>query len=92
MDTAVTQLRVDGFEARDEDAARLSLCVRHHTNVLGRHSLHPAGLPTCRAACGPYAPRMPRCFLVLGGLLLIGGYLLRRSGLPFDPGAPAWAE
>ncbi|WP_331733363.1 DUF2243 domain-containing protein (plasmid) [Streptomyces sp. NBC_00080] len=28
-------------------------------------------------------------FLVLGALLVAGGYLLQRSGLPFDPGAPA---
>ncbi|MGR4852025.1 DUF2243 domain-containing protein [Streptomyces sp. LARHCF252] len=28
-------------------------------------------------------------FLVLGALLVAGGYLLQRSGRPFDPGAPA---
>ncbi|MGP3638600.1 DUF2243 domain-containing protein [Streptomyces sp. 24-1644] len=28
-------------------------------------------------------------FLVLGALLVAGGYLLQRSGQPFDPGAPA---
>ncbi|MEU4466248.1 DUF2243 domain-containing protein [Streptomyces sp. NPDC024017] len=28
-------------------------------------------------------------FLVLGALLVVGGYLLQRSGQPFDPNAPA---
>ncbi|SFY44206.1 DUF2243 domain-containing protein (plasmid) [Streptomyces atratus] len=28
-------------------------------------------------------------FLVLGALLVVGGYLLQRSGQPFDPGATA---
>ncbi|GAA3918613.1 hypothetical protein GCM10022244_29790 [Streptomyces gulbargensis] len=38
MDAAVTQLRADGFDARDEDVARLSPFVRHHINMLGRCS------------------------------------------------------
>ncbi|GAA5707482.1 tn3 family transposase ISXc4 [Streptomyces avermitilis] len=38
MDAALTQLRADGFEVRDEDVARLSPFMRHHINVLGRYS------------------------------------------------------
>ncbi|MEU9456489.1 Tn3 family transposase [Streptomyces sp. NPDC048277] len=45
MDAAVTQLRSDGFEVRDEDVARLSPFVRHHINVLGRYSFQLPELP-----------------------------------------------
>lgn len=45
MDDALIQLRADGFEVRDEDAARLSPFVRHHINMLGRYSLQLPGLP-----------------------------------------------
>lgn len=45
MDTALTQLRADGFAARDEDAARLSPLVCHHINVLGRYSFQLPDLP-----------------------------------------------
>ncbi|MEV6162442.1 DUF2243 domain-containing protein [Streptomyces sp. NPDC052052] len=38
---------------------------------------------------GPYQAWWDAGFLVLGGLFLIGGYLLQRSGRPFDPDAPA---
>jgi len=38
MDAAVNHLRADGFDVRDEDAARLSPFVRHHINMLGRYS------------------------------------------------------
>ncbi|GAA4973893.1 Tn3-like element Tn3 family transposase [Yinghuangia aomiensis] len=38
MDAAVTKLRADGFDVRDEDVARLSPFVRHHVNMLGRYS------------------------------------------------------
>ncbi|MFF4648283.1 Tn3 family transposase [Streptomyces sp. NPDC001389] len=38
MDAAVTQLRADGFDVRDEDITRLSPFVRHHVNMLGRYS------------------------------------------------------
>ncbi|NUU23477.1 MAG: Tn3 family transposase [Streptomycetaceae bacterium] len=34
MDAAVTRLKADGFDVRDED--RLSPFVRHHVNMLGR--------------------------------------------------------
>jgi hypothetical protein len=34
MDAAVERLRADGFEIRDEDAARLSPFVRVHINML----------------------------------------------------------
>ena len=44
-DAAVTQLRSDGFEVRDEDLARLSPFVRHHINVLGRYSFQLPDLP-----------------------------------------------
>ncbi|MET8248053.1 Tn3 family transposase [Streptomyces sp. NPDC005202] len=33
MDAAVTQLRADGFNVRDEDVTRLSPFVRHHINI-----------------------------------------------------------
>lgn len=45
MDAALTQLRADGFEVRDEDVARLSPFVRHHINVLGRYSFQLPDLP-----------------------------------------------
>ncbi len=52
MDAAVNQLRVDGFDVRDEDIARLSPFVRHHINVLGRYSFQlpdsPRGLRPLR--------------------------------------------
>jgi hypothetical protein len=53
MDAAVTQLREDGFEVRDEDVARLPPFVRHHINMLGRCSFQlpdlPGGLRPLRA-------------------------------------------
>ncbi len=45
MDAAVTQLRADGFDVRDEDVARLSPFVRHHVNMLGRYSFRLPDLP-----------------------------------------------
>ncbi|MFE2195523.1 Tn3 family transposase [Streptomyces olivaceus] len=45
MDAAVTRLRADGFDVRDEDVARLSPFVRHHVNVLGRYSFQLPDLP-----------------------------------------------
>lgn len=45
MDAAVTQLREDGFDVRDEDVARLSPFVRHHINMLGRYSFQLPDLP-----------------------------------------------
>jgi hypothetical protein len=56
MDAVLAQLRSDGFEARDEDVARLSPFVRHHINVLGRYFFQ---LPSCPAACGPCATSTP---------------------------------
>lgn len=35
MDDAANQLRADGFDVRDEDVARLSPFVRHHSNMAG---------------------------------------------------------
>ncbi|WP_225834572.1 DUF2243 domain-containing protein [Streptomyces sp. NK08204] len=49
----------------------------HH--VLGIHHVHG----------GPYQVWWDVAFLVLGALLVAGGYLLQRSGRPFDPDAPA---
>lgn len=53
MDAAVTRLRADGFDVRDEDVARLSLFVRHHINMHGRYSFQlpdlPGGLRPLRA-------------------------------------------
>ncbi|MFJ2195671.1 Tn3 family transposase [Streptomyces violaceusniger] len=45
MDTAVNQLRADGFDVRDEDVARLSPFVRQHINMLGRYSFKLPDLP-----------------------------------------------
>ncbi|MGW1997778.1 Tn3 family transposase [Embleya sp. NPDC001921] len=45
MDAAVTKLRGDGFDVRDEDVARLSPFVRHHVNMLGRYSFRLPDLP-----------------------------------------------
>jgi hypothetical protein len=45
MDAAITQLRADGFDVRDEDVARLSPFVRHHINMLGRYSFQLPDLP-----------------------------------------------
>lgn len=56
MDAAVTQLRADGFDARDEDLARLSPFVRQHTNMLGRYSFQ---LPDLPGACGRCADPTP---------------------------------
>lgn len=38
MEAALTQLRADGFEVRDEDVARLSPLLHEHINMLGRYS------------------------------------------------------
>ncbi|WTP28494.1 transposase [Streptomyces sp. NBC_00203] len=45
MDAAVTRLRADGFDVRDEDIARLSPFVGHHVNMLGRYSFQLPDLP-----------------------------------------------
>jgi TnpA family transposase len=45
MDAAVTRLRADGFDVRDQDVARLSPFVRHHVNMLGRYSFQLPDLP-----------------------------------------------
>lgn len=45
MDAALTQLRADGFEVRDEDVARLSPFVRHHVNMLRRYAFQLPDLP-----------------------------------------------
>ncbi|WP_324788458.1 DUF2243 domain-containing protein [Streptomyces sp. H51] len=49
--------------------------------ALGIHHVHP----------GSRQAWWDAAFLVLGGLLLVGGHLLRRSGRPFDPEAPRGA-
>lgn len=48
----------------------------HH--ILGIHHVHG----------GPYQLWWDIGFLVLGVLLVLGGYLLQRGGRPFDPEAP----
>ncbi len=57
LDAALSQLRAEGYEVRDEDAARLSPFVRHHINMLGRYSfLTPeltGGLRPLRDPSGP---------------------------------------
>lgn len=39
LDAAITQLRADGHDIRDEDAARLSPLEAKHLNCLGRYAL-----------------------------------------------------
>lgn len=39
MDAAVTQLRENGLDVRDEDVARVSPFVRHHINLYGKFDL-----------------------------------------------------
>ncbi|MEU1216374.1 Tn3 family transposase [Streptomyces sp. NPDC005790] len=57
MDAAVTRLRADGFDVRDEDVARLSPFVRHHINMLGRYSFQlPELLEGLRPLRDPAAP------------------------------------
>ncbi|MEU1090856.1 DUF2243 domain-containing protein [Streptomyces sp. NPDC005892] len=46
--------------------------------ILGIHHVHG----------GPHRVWWDMGFLLLGAVLLAGGYLLQRSGLPFDPDAP----
>ncbi|GAA3831728.1 Tn3 family transposase [Streptomyces chiangmaiensis] len=52
MDAAVSTLRADGFDVREQDVAPLSPFVRHHVNMLGRYSFllpeMPGGLPPLR--------------------------------------------
>ena len=38
MDAALSQLRAEGFNVRDEDAARLSPLGFEHINMLGRYA------------------------------------------------------
>lgn len=38
MDAALGQLRMEGFDVRDEDVARLSPLAHEHINVLGRYA------------------------------------------------------
>ncbi|MEV8634204.1 transposase [Streptosporangium sp. NPDC051023] len=45
MDAAVTQLRAQGFDVRDEDVARLSPFIHAHVNMLGRYSFALPELP-----------------------------------------------
>ncbi|MYS86260.1 DUF2243 domain-containing protein [Embleya scabrispora] len=50
--------------------------------ILGIHHVHG----------GPHQAWWDAGFLALGGLMVIGGHLLRRSGRPFDPEASRSAE
>ncbi len=45
MDAAVTKLRADGFDVRDEDVARPSPFARNQVNMLGRYSFRLPELP-----------------------------------------------
>lgn len=54
MDAAVTQLREDGFDIRDEDVARLS---RSYATTSTCSATTPSSSPTCPAVCVPFATR-----------------------------------
>ncbi|MEV6994910.1 hypothetical protein AB0N87_38035 [Streptomyces sp. NPDC093228] len=54
MDDVVNQLPAVESDVRDEDVARLSPFVRHHTNMLGRYSFQ---LPDRPAACVRFTTR-----------------------------------
>lgn len=56
LDAAIKQLHADGYEVRAEDAARLSLFVRHHINMLGRCSFLTPELAGLRPLRDPSAP------------------------------------
>ena len=49
MDAAIDQLRVEGFDVRDEEVARLSPLVHEHINMLGRYAFTLTLLP-CSAS------------------------------------------
>jgi hypothetical protein len=50
FDAALTQLRAEGHPASEEDIARLSVYVRRHLNVQGRHSFQLPELAGARRA------------------------------------------
>ncbi|MDJ0460756.1 Tn3 family transposase [Streptomyces sp. H27-C3] len=57
---ALARLRADGFDVREEDAARLSPFTWHHIDMLGRCSFPPlALLPTPGPAARSPAPAAP---------------------------------
>ncbi|GAA2287328.1 hypothetical protein GCM10010145_67810 [Streptomyces ruber] len=56
LDAAVTQLREDGLDVRDEDVACLPPFVRHRINMLGRYLFQP---PSCLGACVRRGIRTP---------------------------------
>lgn len=65
LDTAVNQLRVEGFDVRDEDVSSLSPFVGHHIDMLGRYSFQFPGLPgrrspASRAGTSPSASAVRR--------------------------------
>lgn len=62
MDAAITQLRADGFDVRDEDVARLSPFLRHHINMLGRYSFQLPDLPGGLRS-GSWMPSMRNSFV-----------------------------
>ncbi len=57
MDAAVNQLRADGFDVRDEDAARHFRRSSATTSTCWAGT--PSNSPTCPAACARCAPRTP---------------------------------
>jgi Tn3 transposase DDE domain len=48
LDAALTQLRADGYPVLEEDVARLSVYIRRHLNVEGRHSFQLPDLAGAR--------------------------------------------
>ncbi len=56
LDAAINQLRAEGYEVRDEDAARLSPFVHGHINMLGRYSFLLPDMAGLRPLRDPSTP------------------------------------
>nr|WSX48247.1 transposase [Streptomyces sp. NBC_00974] len=83
MHAAITQLRADGFDVRDEDVARLSPFVRHHINMLDRYSFQ---LPDLPGGCGPCVT--PMSSMRNGGRQIVILVAAALAGCPYPDSGP----
>ncbi|MFE3109247.1 Tn3 family transposase [Kitasatospora indigofera] len=69
LDAALSRLRADGFDVRDQDVARLPPFVRHHVNMFGRYGflspemsggLRPSRNPDATTEAGDAPPAAVR--------------------------------